>query len=223
MPARAPGFPSESTLRERRGAPPSGREIVGLLKRALALLRGAVGPGRAGLHAEIEELIRYIQAAKEEIKALCPERIAGAHIPMATDELDAIVAHTEEATDSILEATERIEEVAAGVSGEEGRKIAGAATQIYEACNFQDITGQRISKVVATLKHIEETLQALAAALDGGAGEAAAGRKGRRGAKAGPAERAEGRAGEASLLNGPQLPLAAAKQDEIDALMENRG
>ena len=34
-------------------------------------------------------------------------------------------------------------------------KLQDAVTQIYEACSFQDITGQRITKVVTTLKAIE--------------------------------------------------------------------
>ena len=35
-------------------------------------------------------------------------------------------------------------------------KLQDAVTRIYEACSFQDITGQRITKVVTTLKVIEE-------------------------------------------------------------------
>ena len=32
---------------------------------------------------------------------------------------------------------------------------------VYEACNFQDITGQRITKVVRTLKYVEERIMAM--------------------------------------------------------------
>jgi chemotaxis protein CheZ len=77
-------------------------------------------------------------------------------IPFATDELDAIVDHTAHATNAILESCEMLDEVAATVSGEAAAKLQEAVTRIYEACSFQDITGQRITKVVGTLKVIEE-------------------------------------------------------------------
>ena len=36
-----------------------------------------------------------------------------------------------------------------------------AVTQIFEACNFQDVTGQRISKVVKTLQLIDNRVSQL--------------------------------------------------------------
>ena len=36
--------------------------------------------------------------------------------------------------------------------------MAATITQIFEACNFQDLTGQRLTKVVNTMKFIEERL-----------------------------------------------------------------
>ena len=76
-------------------------------------------------------------------------------IPFATDELDAIVEHTAVATNAILESCEMLDEVATAVSGEAAARLQDAVTKIYEACSFQDITGQRITKVVTTLKAIE--------------------------------------------------------------------
>jgi chemotaxis protein CheZ len=86
-------------------------------------------------------------------------------------------------------------------------------TRIYEACNFQDITGQRISKVVATLKTIETRLVSLAAAVGHGGGAAA------KAGKPGPQDGAK--PSDADLLNGPQLPQNAKKQDEVDALLND--
>ncbi len=40
-------------------------------------------------------------------------------------------------------------------AGDKPPGLQDATTRIYEACSFQDITGQRITKVVATLKTIE--------------------------------------------------------------------
>ena len=91
-----------------------------------------------------------------EIAALKVDDIRDRDIPFATDELDAIVEHTAGATNAILESCELLDEVAAAVSGEAAARLQDAVTKIYEACSFQDITGQRITKVVTTLKAIEE-------------------------------------------------------------------
>jgi chemotaxis protein CheZ len=109
----------------------------------------------ASLLQEIEELGRTISVAKSEIAALRVDDINDHDIPFATDELDAIVGHTAQATNAILESCELVDEVSSSISGEPATKLQAAVTSIYEACSFQDITGQRITKVVTTLKAIE--------------------------------------------------------------------
>ena len=79
-------------------------------------------------------------------------------------ELDAVVAGTEQATQKILKSAEDIDQIANNMSsllkGEYAQGLAqdvrDHVVQIFEACNFQDLTGQRIGKVVSTLKFIEE-------------------------------------------------------------------
>jgi chemotaxis protein CheZ len=83
---------------------------------------------------------------------------------------------------------------------------------VYEACSFQDITGQRITKVVATLQAIERKVAHITAVF------------GRdhfmpRASEAANAGAIEGTIAAASLLNGPQLPAAAMDQSTIDALL----
>jgi chemotaxis protein CheZ len=155
---------------------------------------------------EVEELGRTIANAKLEIAALKVDDITGCHIPFATDELDAIVAHTASATDAILESCETLDTVAATLNGDAADKLQEATTRIYEACSFQDITGQRITKVVGTLKTIEEKVARIIATF----GQKTAGLPMRP-----PVELT----GEAELLNGPQLPRQAMDQSDIDKLM----
>jgi len=93
-------------------------------------------------------------------------------------------------------------------------KLTEATTAIFEASNFQDITGQRITKVVKALKHIEERIEGLVSAF--GPEMAAA-----RAAEAKPAEESSGKPSDQDLLNGPQLPDAAHDQAAIDALFNN--
>jgi chemotaxis protein CheZ len=155
---------------------------------------------------EVEELGRTIANAKIEIAALKVDDINGCHIPFATDELDAIVAHTATATDAILESCETLDNLAGTVSGEAADKLQEATTRIYEACSFQDITGQRITKVVGTLKTIEDKVARIIATF------------GHKTANL-PAPPPVEPTPEVELLNGPQLPRQAMDQSDIDKLM----
>ncbi|MGB8275826.1 MAG: protein phosphatase CheZ [Alphaproteobacteria bacterium] len=199
--------------------PVSRGEIEEIVKTVVTTMHGDLTPGDLKLYQELEALIGYIHNAKKEIAALCPDEIREKHIRSATDELDAIVAHTEEATSSILDAAESIEAVAAALEGEQGQGLTDAVTRIYEACNFQDITGQRISKIVTTLKTIETRIQSLAAALGHGHPDGDSGTKPADGADKGKKAKPD----DAALLNGPQLPANARNQDEIDALLKGTG
>ena len=79
-------------------------------------------------------------------------------------ELEEVVNSTERATQKVLAAAEDIDQVAnnlaAALSGkfEQGlaKDIQDLVIKIFEACNFQDLTGQRIAKVMATLNFVED-------------------------------------------------------------------
>ncbi len=191
------------------------RMVADVVCAVLTTMRGDLTAHETGLLAEVEELGRVIAAAKAEIAALRVDDINMSHIPSATDELDAIVAHTATATESILETCETLDRVAEVLARAEAdapareaaHQLQEATTRIYEACGFQDITGQRITKVVATLKTIESRIDHMVAAF--GAGGAAPGRPATV-AAADPRR---------ELLNGPQLPTVAMDQGDIDRLL----
>jgi chemotaxis protein CheZ len=155
---------------------------------------------------EVEELGRTISLAKSEIAALKVDDITGHDIPFATDELDAIVEHTAHATNAILESCEMLDEVSTTVSGDAGIKLQAATTRIYEACSFQDITGQRITKIVTTLKTIEQKVAHIVTTFGVPS-------------EKGPRLATDHVATDADLLNGPQLPAQAMDQSDIDALL----
>jgi len=193
------------------GAKVSREEIREVVESVAMTLHGDLTPSDLKLHQELAALVRYIQTAKREIAALCPEEIREKHIREATDELDAIVAHTEHATGAILDAAEKIEKIASELDVDPAMKLAEEVTRIYEACNFQDITGQRIGKIVAALKNIEARIEMLAGTMGiAGASDAAT-----------VQEKIEKT--DADLLHGPQLPKNAKSQDEIDALLKSSG
>ena len=179
--------------------------VADVVRAVIAAVQGDIAATDSALLAEVESLGRVIANAKAEIAALQVDDITAAHIPFATDELDAIVAHTAAATNQILESCETLDAVAETLEGGLAAKLQDATTHIYEACSFQDITGQRITKVVGTLKAIEAKVAQIVLAFSH--------RNGPRGGVEVVAE------GEAALLNGPQLPAAAMAQSDIDRLL----
>jgi chemotaxis protein CheZ len=186
--------------------PNSDPEFVAEVVRAvLTTISGDLTAKEVSVIAEVEELGRTIAVAKQEIAALKVDDITGSHIPFATDELDAIVEHTASATHNILESCETLDEVAGSLSGEAVTKLQDATTRIYEACSFQDITGQRITKVVGTLKAIEMKIAQIVATF---------GEHTSTGTVVAPVPTTD-----ADLLNGPQLPHHAMDQSDIDKLL----
>jgi chemotaxis protein CheZ len=88
---------------------------------------------------------------------------SGAQASRISRELAAIVTGTERATQAILQAAEEIDQSAHALAAalknhERGlvHDIQERVVQIFEVCNFQDLTGQRVSKAVTTLRFIEE-------------------------------------------------------------------
>jgi chemotaxis protein CheZ len=192
---------------------PEGDRIETTVRAVLATMAGDLTAKESALLAELEGLGRTIARAKAEIAALKVEDIRDAHIPSATDELDAIVDHTAHATNEILDCCETLEQMQAELSGEAADKLQGAVTRIYEACSFQDITGQRIGKVVTALKAIEGRISAIVSAASGMPGPALAA------VAPTPVVRDDKRTEGEKLANGPQLPGSGVSQSEIDRLL----
>ena len=134
----------------------------------------------------------------------------------AADELRASVDGMDLATQKILSAVELIEDnaraLASSLKGEYERGLAqdmqDHIVRIYEACNFQDLAGQRISNVLGIMTVLEDRIADIVT------GHGAAG---------GGASQSPGKATYASgntLLNGPKLDddSGHASQSDIDAM-----
>lgn len=161
------------------------------------------------VYDELRDLKKTIQETRNEIGMARAGDIKNKDIPVATDELDAVVEATSEATGKIMDSCDAISNAANAVGGDHGNTILDEVTKIYEACSFQDITGQRIKKVVRTLSSIEERVEKLIAVL----GDQVASETGDSSAPK----------GDAALLNGPQMPANAISQDDIDKLLAELG
>ena len=119
------------------------------------------------------------------------------------------------ATNEILDAMEVLEEMIGDLAPEIASKLTDVTTRVYEACSFQDITGQRTTKVINALKYIEEKIEALVKAF----GEEIARTAGEPPMPQGE-EALTGRAAEKAegLLDGPQKQGSGVSQADIDAL-----
>ena len=192
------------------------KDILEDVQSVMASIEGDHTSLNQRLHADIEALAEYINTAKAEIAEIRADKINSEYLPEASDQLSAIVGATEQATNEIFDAVESIEELASTMAPEQAERIIEAVTRVYEACGFQDITGQRISKVVTALQNVEFRVAALLQAF-GEEGGAAAGGTGT------PAEESAatkpGAGPDEDLMHGPQLPGEASSQEDIDALL----
>lgn len=167
------------------------------------------------LKMELRALANSIQETKREIAHLRARDSETDRLEVVAGELDAVVGATESATHGILEAAEKIDTIAHTLRAsadayvrQQAEELSDHIMAIYEHSNFQDITGQRINKVVNTLKFVEdrvdrmisiwgqETFQELISEL--------------------PEEYSHD--DDRRLLNGPQLENQGISQDEIDKL-----
>lgn len=197
-----------SRLRSERGDMVKLVDVASVVEELIESMEGDVTAGQISLKAELQDLVEYIQRARADIVAMSPNDIHDEHIPAATDELDEVIKATEEATDTILDAAEALESLGAELPGEAGKQISEIVTKIYEASNFQDVTGQRINKVVNALRHIDIKVRTMAEAV---------GFELTRELTNG--EEVAGSLDEKDILSGPQTAGNGNSQEDIDALL----
>jgi chemotaxis protein CheZ len=199
-------------------------EIIEELRALRAALAAALSsPVRDGLFGETSRLnselnliagaIRGDGNAASAVPAPAAEAgTSGKAMPRIAHELNAVVEGTERATQKILAAAEEIDAAANNLSAAlDGRIEQGLAQdiqdhviKIFEACNFQDLIGQRVAKVLATLNFVEDHIGLVLEEIK----TAAASR-----------QRYGG-----STLHGPRLDgdPGHASQDEVDAMFISR-
>ena len=195
-------------LKDERGDRIAIDEVAEVVASIMGTMRGDVSAVDLRVYKELDDLSAYINKARSEIAAVRPDEIRDEHLPAAADELDAIVTHTEEATGVILDAAEFIDREAVKLGAQ---VISDQVVLIFEACGFQDLTGQRISKIVATLKHIEDRIEKITTVF---------GIQLKQQHQAAKADRKEATEDpDVVLVHGPQLPENANNQAEIDALL----
>ncbi|MDP6573066.1 MAG: protein phosphatase CheZ [Rhodospirillales bacterium] len=168
------------------------------------------------LKKEISGLFQYIQRVRQEIAAI--DRPADDEYKFGTmgEQLDAIVKATEEATNTIMETMEKNEQLLDELKKqlEDPQQIAlidklvDNGNSVFEACSFQDITGQRVTKVVKSVTYIEDRVNALISIWGKAALEEV------------EVKPVNEKTADEELLHGPQLEGEGISQADIDKLFD---
>lgn len=166
-------------------------------------LRGKVD----SLYQEVWGLARDIVQARAQIAELRPGALKRENIPRAIQEMNEIVQTTEDASNAIMESAEAITAAMPDDTDAKFREIVQSSIQrIFESCAFQDLTGQRIGKVMTTLQLVDTHLEGLQELL---------------GVEFEDPEDDGARTGEEEdLLAGPALEGEGNDQDDIDKLFD---
>ncbi len=166
------------------------------------------------LKKEMVGLFGHLQKIRKELAALNPPG-APDHFGSMSDQLDAIVNATEGATNSIMESVEGIDNLMGeartycqgGKLGSIFDQVTDKVNTVFEACSFQDITGQRVTKVVNSLKFVEERINSIIFTW------------GRDELTQVVVEIKEDQDPDKKLLHGPQLPGQGVSQAEVDKML----
>ncbi|MCC2112220.1 MAG: protein phosphatase CheZ [Hyphomicrobiales bacterium] len=172
-------------------------------------------PDIDNIRNNLTDMAGAIERTKKEIACLGRDSEAGGRITAATEELDAIIEQTETAASEILEAAEKIEDRVrdlreSGVDDGICDTLDATVTDVYMACSFQDLTGQRMQKVVGVLQYLESRIATM---IDiWGIDDVEI--------EADDDVEPEDVRSDAHLLNGPQMPGEGNQQDDVDALFD---
>lgn len=136
--------------------------------------------GKAVLHKirlAVSDLSAAIQLTRQEIEELGATQIANGGFEPERPDLNDIFSDTERATSDILTAAEAIQAFASllrdqGTDPEMCDVLDQHAIEIYTACTIQDLTGKRISKLIALTGFVEEEVQSILKVWETGEAEA---------------------------------------------------
>lgn len=166
------------------------------------------------IHKEMHRLALFVMNARQEVAAILNARdSAGAekNLTHISAELNEIVRHTEEATNKIMDQAEAMIKLS-GTAGDKalGAKVGDAGVKIMEACSFQDITGQRVKKILQIVEQVEKRVDRLVD-LFGGDLETAS-----------TSSLTTGRERpDEALMAGPQMAGEGVNQADVDKLLSS--
>ena len=157
-------------LGERLKKSPNGQmtltDVIGVAELLTSSLQPLLRRIDVTLQKELHGILSKIETLRTEISKVHADDITANRIPEVGKELSEVVSATEKATNDIMTAAETV--LGADDMEMEAYRtlISDQMMIIFEACSFQDITGQRVTKVVNTVEVIEERINILCQMMD---------------------------------------------------------
>jgi chemotaxis protein CheZ len=188
------------------GGAPNFAEVMKLAALAAESMQSFCESLDATTYRELRDIANYIETMKSELGVFQVNDLKESRIPAAGQELDAIIKATEDATNTIMESAEALMSAECNDAKAYQSLVNDHVMKIFEACSFQDITGQRVAKVVETLQMIESRVGRFADAVNA---KDVAGFLDER-------EAARHKRKENLMLNGPQLAGEGIDQKFVD-------
>lgn len=206
--ARGRWFLSEFARRNRAADTEMLLGVLSRIENRIETQESGLDLGR--LQVDLLDMSSAIARTKAEIAAMAVDGEGHGPLTDTAMELHAIVSTTEKATSEILAAAEKVQEIAwtlreAGGDAAICDELEAQATELYTGCSFQDLTGQRIQKVVTTLEYLEKRIDAMVEIW------------GAEGALPSARSSADARP-DAHLLNGPAREGEGIDQADVDSL-----
>lgn len=155
---------------------------------------------RSIIFNQIDKISQQITGLKKDISVMGNDILQENFIPEVATELHSVISQTEQSVIGILDISDEINKISAKISPLELKEeLLSHSTKILELCNFQDLTGQIIQRIIKRLTMIESTVNKIATDL-------------------GPDYKLSSKLTPDSLLNGPQKEEDRPSQGDIDDL-----
>lgn len=122
------------------------------------------------LRNELTGLLKYINRVRLEIASISHPADEEHHFVSMADQLDAVIKATDDASNTIMASAETNDELVNELRKTLADpkqaaildKIAANGMDIIQACSFQDLTSQRVTKVARSITYVEDRVSALA-------------------------------------------------------------
>lgn len=112
--------------------------------------------------SEVEAVGDYVTRLRKEIARLRLNQILTKSIPSCRNDLSGARSATEEATHTIMSASEAVLGSTQTDFDAYRVEVEAALLEILQACSFQDLTGQRLTRALEAIAQIEKRLQRFA-------------------------------------------------------------
>lgn len=168
------------------------------------------------LRSELTGLMTYINRVRQEIASISRPADEEHQFESMSDQLDAVIKATDDASNTIMANAEKNEDVVTklrAVITDPAHaamldEISTNDMDIIQACSFQDLTSQRVTKVARSITYVEDRVSALAEVW---------GKDELDKVQVAGSQKTD----DEKLLNGPAIdPDKACSQAEIDALFD---